>query len=392
MATLVLVGDGPLLQTGLARISRDLAARIVQDFGTAHQFVHVGLSPRLGQQWRQWPLWGFTDVADDWGAKDIATNLGEVCEAAQPPVAVLLNWDAARCAELLPYMTTLPVASWWAYPPLDAAVQQETLTGPPARLIRRLDRVLAYGRWASTILRNTQHAPCAYLPHGLEEHWFAPRGSRADARASLSAILDGAHVGPEDVLIGCVAANQPRKDLGLFIETLAALRDRGVKVRGWLHVDKPVTEAWSVPQLIEDAKLKSRVIVTSLLTDEELGFCYRACDVTFAPGRGEGFGYPIVESLACGTPVVHADACGGAELVPVNAWRVPVRTWRTEGTFGVRRPILAVDDVVNAVERARQDAQEPDCADYCRGSVEHLRWTHLWPRWRAWIRQGLEAL
>ena len=95
MSTLVLVGDGPTLQTGLARISRDLASRIVKDL-PAHTFVQIGLMPELGQQWRTWPVWGFTGVEKDWGASSIALNLREIGEAASPPLVVLLNWDAAR--------------------------------------------------------------------------------------------------------------------------------------------------------------------------------------------------------------------------------------------------------------------------------------------------------
>lgn len=390
LASLVLVGDGPLLQTGLARISRDLASRIVKGL-PEHTFVQVGLTPEIGQQWRGWPLWGFTGVEKDWGAKDIATNLHEVCEVATPPVAVLLNWDAARCSELVPYMNQLPVDAWWIYPPIDATVDNTRYTGLPATLLTKMDRVLAYGRWASTIVKATIHKPCQYLPHGLDDHWYSDT-SREESREQASMILNRVRWAADDTILGCVAANQPRKDLGLYFACLTAMRKRMPTLKGWLHVDQPVTPGWCVPQLIEDYGLKGKVTVTNLLTDLELAMLYRACNATLAPGRGEGFGYPIVESLACGTPVVHADACGGVELVPMNAWRVPVRQWVTEGTFGVQRPILTTEDTVNALWRAMEFGKQDFAGAYCRGTVEHLRWTNLWPRWRSWISKRLEEL
>ena len=390
MSTLVLVGDGPLLQTGLARISRDLATRIVAGL-PGHTFVQVGLMPAMGQQWRAWPLWGFTEIGKDWGAKTIAMSLREVAEASTPPVVVLLNWDAARCSELLPYLPQLPVDAWWIYPPIDAAVGNTRYTGQPKILLEKMDRVLAYGRWASTVVKETLHKSCSYLPHGLDDHWFGQE-TQQEARERAGMILDRVHWGEDDLIIGCVAANQPRKDLGLYFACLKELRSRGLKVKGWIHADNPATPAWAIPQLIEDGGLKGTVVATTLLTDLELAMLYRCCTVTLAPGRGEGFGYPIVESLACGTPVVHADACGGAELVPMNAWRVPVRQWVTEGTFGVLRPILSVEDTVNALLRAVEFSKETYAADYCRGSVEYLRWTSLWPRWKSWLVKGLEDL
>ena len=39
-----------------------------------------------------------------------------------------------------------------------------------------------------------------------------------------------------------------------------------------------------------------------------------AADVTLAPGRAETFGLAILESLACGTPVVTSDSGAGFEV------------------------------------------------------------------------------
>lgn len=114
--------------------------------------------------------------------------------------------------------------------------------------------------------------------------------------------------------------------------------------------------------------------------------------MTIAPGLGEGFGYPIVESLACGTPCVHVDYGGGAELLPLNAWRVPFIAERLESVYALRRPVIGPEDMANAVVRAldwkRND--ERVCQAYCRGSVEYLSWSNIWPRWRSWFAKGLE--
>ena len=52
---------------------------------------------------------------------------------------------------------------------------------------------------------------------------------------------------------------------------------------------------------------------------------YNAMDVFCLPSRGEGFGIPIIEAQAAGTPVIVTDYTSMPELVtPGAGWTVPV--------------------------------------------------------------------
>jgi len=44
--------------------------------------------------------------------------------------------------------------------------------------------------------------------------------------------------------------------------------------------------------------------ITNLLNEKQLSGLYRACDVLVHPYRGEGFGLPILEAMACSLPVI----------------------------------------------------------------------------------------
>lgn len=52
------------------------------------------------------------------------------------------------------------------------------------------------------------------------------------------------------------------------------------------------------------------------------------CTAQFNTCDGEGFGIPIVESLAAGTPVFHTNWAGGVEHIP-QEWRLKIATLRT---------------------------------------------------------------
>lgn len=384
----VVFSDGPSLPTGLARIARDLTARLWEARDRLNlSLLQVGWNPRPCAP-LPWPSYSLSQLHSDgdWGCREIqeiwqewfgAEGLGEA--------GILLSiWDPSRAFSMLPLQT--PDRHLWGYFPMDGVNIHGTIGGPAREAVARFDRALGYGRWGAEALRGARGRSVAYLPHGLDLDVWRVEHTR-DELTEAERVLrprDGEWV------LGCVATNQPRKDLALFCATLSELRRRGEQVRGWLHTDLLVRH-WSVPQLLEDFGLTRHVSVSLSLPDAVLSACYSCCGATFAPGLGEGFGYPIVESLACGTPPIHLDYAGGAELVPCNGWRVPTDAFRLDGLYAIRRPIGVPNDVANAVQRAVRWKREEErvCQEYCRGAISHLSWDVLWPRWESWVRQGL---
>lgn len=379
---LMLLGDGPQEATGLGRIARDLGGLLAQS-QLPIDFVQVGGHvPPVWAEWRHYPL----DRAEDWGAA-CCEALWRSIFGGRTPGILFLVWDPGRLAY---YRTlALPVQKW-AYTAIDSTNIHGSIGGPAAAAVADFDRVLAYGRWGSTVLR-TLRPRVSYLPHGLDLHNFTPS---TDEEAAWVREQIGPYWSTAQRLIGGVATNQPRKDLGLYCHALSKLRERGHKIYGWLHLDVPIKE-WAIQQLIEDFGLARHLTVTlPTLTDRQLACLYAACSVTIAPGLGEGFGYPLVESLAAGTPVVHGDFGGGRELIPKGEWRFPVRAVRLDSIYAMKRPVFDAEDVANAIERVWQwqEAIGQDTATaYCRGSIAHLDWRSLWPRWEHWIRRGLNG-
>jgi glycosyltransferase involved in cell wall biosynthesis len=58
-----------------------------------------------------------------------------------------------------------------------------------------------------------------------------------------------------------------------------------------------------------------RVILAGYVPEEEKADHFRLADRFVLPSEGEGFGLVLLESLACGTPVIASNVDGGREAV-----------------------------------------------------------------------------
>jgi glycosyltransferase involved in cell wall biosynthesis len=83
---------------------------------------------------------------------------------------------------------------------------------------------------------------------------------------------------------------------------------------------------WFQPVLEEEADrlgVGNRVIFTGFVPDQELAVLYSEALVAVSPSPLEGFGFPVLEAMACGTPVIIADSCALPEIAGEAALRVP---------------------------------------------------------------------
>jgi glycosyltransferase involved in cell wall biosynthesis len=69
-----------------------------------------------------------------------------------------------------------------------------------------------------------------------------------------------------------------------------------------------------IPRLLGDEVLRRRVLLLEPLPDEEMPLLYSAARALVLPSFSEGFGSPLAEAMACGTPCLCADASSFPEV------------------------------------------------------------------------------
>ena len=143
------------------------------------------------------------------------------------------------------------------------------------------------------------------IPYGVDDAFFhPPDATRAQTRRQLG-IPEGAFVA---LHVGSVG---PRKNVPAVMAAVRGLRQAGMDA--WLL---QVGGAFSTEQEHDLATQGIKDVTRNVAEAAEpvLRAAYRAADVLLFPSHYEGFGFPVLEAMASGLPVVTSGAGGLAEV------------------------------------------------------------------------------
>lgn len=142
-------------------------------------------------------------------------------------------------------------------------------------------------------------------PLGLDRRFSASRAPEDERRL--------AELGLEGRFILTVGTLQPRKNVEAAIEAFERLEGRdGLKLvivgaRGWGDDE--------LLRRIASSPASSDIHALGRVDDAELLALYRGAECLVYPSRYEGFGFPPLEAMACGTPVLSTTNTSLAEAV-----------------------------------------------------------------------------
>jgi glycosyltransferase involved in cell wall biosynthesis len=153
--------------------------------------------------------------------------------------------------------------------------------------------------------------------HGVDHHRFYPPGDRAAVRSDA-----GARFGIPGPYVLCVANYQRKKNLERLVDAFASIAPEFPQLALVLvGSEKPRFRV--VVERIRQLGLERRVHTLGHVGDDAgLRALYGGAEVFALPSLHESFGMPVLEAMACGTPVVASNVyslpeiCGdAAELV-----------------------------------------------------------------------------
>ncbi len=209
--------------------------------------------------------------------------------------------------DIIPYLTRHdPMLNTFRHG-VDAAFYRLAL-----QALRRADAVIAISEYTRQTLVETlglkpERIAVTYL--GVDHQRFRSVNvtdefrQKYGLRADVQYVL---YVGSED----------PRKNLRTLMQALAIIRRTRRDVRliklGKAHFEG---ERRALLGMIDTLTLTDAVHFIDTVDDEDLVRFYNAADVVVLPSWYEGFGFPVLEAMACGTPVVTSNRTSLPELV-----------------------------------------------------------------------------
>lgn len=209
---------------------------------------------------------------------------------------------------------------WFPFAPIDT----QPVSPRNVEALKTCVRPIALTQSGAHLLREAGHDPL-YLPHGYDGEIWHP-ADRATARAALGIdpnIFFAAFVGVNDSL-------PSRKGIGELLFAWHLFRQTHDDILLYLHTDPQgnlpelgphggidVIQMMQTLQLHQDHSIRLADVFryrTQSIPAPELAQIAAAADVLVLPGKGEGFGVPIIEFAACGTPSIVTNFGSMAEL------------------------------------------------------------------------------
>jgi glycosyltransferase involved in cell wall biosynthesis len=197
-----------------------------------------------------------------------------------------------------PTVVTVYDLSFIHFPERFPAWQRVYLTGQTRRSCRQAQRVVAISEAGRQDIHHVFGTPLekitAVRPGVDPVYWPIPAAEVAAFRAREQL--------PEQFILH-VGTLQPRKNIPVLLTALARLGRPGLHLilvggKGWLYED--------IFRQVTALGLEQQVHFAGYVDDELLPLWYNAASVLVFPSVYEGFGMPILEAMACGTPVIAA--------------------------------------------------------------------------------------
>jgi glycosyltransferase involved in cell wall biosynthesis len=204
----------------------------------------------------------------------------------------------------------------------------------------------------------------AYAARVFEEG-FGRRAVRTPGGVHLSSFTPASARAAAPTLLYAGTLVEPRKRVADLLSAVALLSRDEPSVRLWL------IGPGDPGPLLAAAPKAARERTEVLRATHDLGDVYGKAWATVLPSVHEAFGIVLVESLACGTPIVVADHSAPPELVTPET-----------GAVSVPEDPRSLAD---ACRRALSLAQKPGIAGRCRATAEPYDWDTA-------VAPGIEAL
>ncbi len=224
------------------------------------------------------------------------------------PAVLFCPLNVVPLAAPCPTVVTIHDLAFLRLPERFRPAKRRDLTQLTSLSVRRARHVITVSDFTRREVIELLHVPperVTAIPNGRDETLVPP------GPAAVAAFRQHHALPPEFLLF--VGTLEPRKNLLTLLRAYAQLRDRLALPliiaggKGWLY--EPIFA------LVKELELEDRVRFTGYVDQADLPLWYGAATASLYPSLYEGFGFPPLESMQCGTPVITSNTTSLPEVV-----------------------------------------------------------------------------
>lgn len=310
-------------ESGFGRIGNEVTKRMVQ-----RGWNVIGASvPWMGYPWNSlpYPVWGMA-------GHDIWNRVTAMARDEKPDVIV--------CCQDFPYSQTLfhgckidfSVTKLITITPIDGTPIHPAWL----EMVDMADATMVISKFGVEAMR-LSGKQVGLLHPGVNDNEFYPAKD-----GEVKAAREKVGIAPDAFVLGMFAMNQGRKGISITLDLFAEFcRDKPEAIL-YMDMDKASPAGWDIPTTLQQIGLSpERVKYREDAYNAGLTGIrdrYLLLDVHSVIAHREGFGLPLLESMACRIPTMALDWCSGTEIVGQGKGMLVRRlTYMERGTWGGAR-------------------------------------------------------
>ncbi len=300
---------------GYGRFSRELTHALVAEFGQQHEFILLADSFTVDRcdipsrttietvKTREQPI----QAASSGGSRSL-TDMFRFGLAARKLAADVIFFPAPYT--YFPILSKTPVVMC-VHDAMTEAKPEWFFGNLPARwrwkaklwLSRtQADRIICPSDQAREDVSRAFGMPIQSIDRIVEA--AAAGFTELEDRQSILPVLERYGVSSSLPFVLYVGGISPHKNLDGLVQAMAGLESNAnLVIVGDEKRDSALTCGRELRETINRLGLSERVTFTGFMPDDDLVAIYNAASLLVLPSFEEGFGLPVIEAMACGTPV-----------------------------------------------------------------------------------------
>jgi glycosyltransferase involved in cell wall biosynthesis len=346
MKRILLCNDSSFMSTGFGVYGRELMSRLAESGKFELAELAAYGDPRDSRQLSlPWKYYGNLYVSDEERTlyESSQTNqfgkfrFDDVCIDFKPHIV----WDFRDC-QMLDFIELSPARPYFhfsAMPTVDSIPLHDSWIAT----YMNLDSLFSWTDWGADVLKKTGLKVVDVIPPGVDS-LYKPVQNKTQHKMNFG-------FKPNDIIIGTVMRNQPRKLFPDLINAFSMIdTDKSSRVFLYLHTNYPHKKGWNLPALLKEAGIASRTFFTYICTNcnqcyphlyqdvrayckfcnqftaltahqqhspstEIMAQIYNLFDVHIQYASCEGFGLPMMEAAACGVPSFAVNYSAMTDLI-----------------------------------------------------------------------------